>query len=247
MKWAAESIHAVVFRVPTGETPDALQPWLRMFETPPQSFQRNPSGQPPGSIATAPVGDFQVTVSAQTGRQEIILAQPPVGDQPPSPIVDVDAATSIIADYFKKLLTGDSVVRIALVLNLSKRFPDAGQAVASFKADSKLADIPSDATDLQFAVNVRKRFASSPVQMNRLCKWGTATQQFIMMQLAPGGTAPSISVREFPAETLQIDINSHQGDGHIGPDRVGPMFDELVSEAFLIMSQGYDRLVERHA
>lgn len=244
MKWAAESIHAVVFRAPTGETPDALQPWLKVFGDSPGSFQRNAADQSPGSVASATVGEFQATISAQTGRQELILAPAPSGDQPPAPIENVEAALSVLGGYTKKMLGVEPVVRVALVLNLSKRHPDLYQAVEGFKVDSRLSDLPGDAMDLQFAINVRKPFVSHVAQMNRLCRWGTATQQFITMQLAPGGLGPSMFVREFPAETLQIDVNSHPQERHLAPDRAVTMFDELVAEALLIMAQGYDRLID---
>ena len=238
-------MHGVVFHAPSGETPDALQAWLRLVGNAPQSFQSNQPGMPPGGTAVGQVGAYQFMVAAQVGRYELVLSPTAVGDAPPAPTAQIDDIVQVLAAYMPKLMTsaGSGLLRVAVVLNLSKRTDTLDIAVSEFKKDTKLTDIPANASDLQLAINVRRRFSNLPFDMNRLCRWATGVQQFFTMQLTVGTVGPALAVQEFSTETLQIDVNSAPQAGQLPLESATAMFNELVAEALILTSQGYDRLV----
>jgi hypothetical protein len=240
MTWEAETIHGVIFQTPSGQTPDALQPWLRLFKSSPQSFQANPVGAPLGGTASGLVGSYNVIVVAQSGRLELILAAQPVPDGPPQNMRDMEQALATLLVYLKTLLPDTSPVRVAIVANLARRTKDMLEATGLFSADTGLRQtIPHDAQDLSFALNVRKISADSSRQLNRLCRWGTALQQYVQLKITSGMGEPSLGVQEFPAETLQIDVNSAPSAAPFTVPEASAILDEIAEEVKSLMKDGY--------
>lgn len=241
MNWAADSLHCVVFFQPTTSRPDALQPWIKIFGEAPQNYQAAPVGAPPGGQAGGRIGDYQITIIAMPGRIELVLA--PLGDNgPPAPIASIETAVATATEYFKILLDDHNPVRVGFVANLSKHFPSLSAAVSSFKGDTKLAHLPADASDLNFAINVRRKIDSVDLTINRLCRWATGIRQILTLEMLSGGINPHTSMEETIVETLQIDLNTVAQEREIPSGNVDILLKELISEFKIIVSQGYDRL-----
>lgn len=243
MTWQAETLHAVVFHIPAGETPDAFQPWLSVFKAPPQNFQTNPVGSPPGGTASGLIGSYQVLLTANPGRVELVLGATPTSDGPPGLIRDVDQAIATLVLYAKELLKGYSANRVAVVLTLVQRTGSSREAAEVFARETKLPGIPPDALDLGFSVNVRKSFKDSSRTMNRLCRWGTTIQQLVAVQITIGSGEPSLGVQQFPAATLHIDANSLPSDQGEQVTTTAKLIDELAEEVKGILGSGYDYLL----
>lgn len=248
MNWLADSLHCVVFSQPTMAVPDALQPWLRLFGSAPQSYQQNLQGAVFGSMSSGTIGQYQISIAAQPGRMELaILPIPyPAPDASLPVIRDIATAFAVLQGYSDTLLETGGAIRVALILNLSGQTADAETAKEKFKQSIHYENLPTGATDLSFALNIRTPISlpthtATGLEMNRVCRWGTSMHQLVQVQVGVGGPAPTV-VKETHVVTLQLDLNTIPRQVPFLIDEARAVFAALVAEARHLISEGYDRL-----
>ncbi|WP_298690207.1 hypothetical protein [uncultured Sphingomonas sp.] len=234
----------MVFTPPAPVPPSAFETWGRLIGGQPQGFQQNPAGMPPGSNASGLLGVYQANIGVQLGRIDITL-QPQVDGAPPShppTIVDKDAAIQTLVGLGQKLAIGDNPIRVAFIINCAINASSEAEAVAIFKGATNLSHIPSTASDLNFALNVRRGLGAAGWQMNRFVRWGLGQVQFVQFQVVSSGSQFPQTLNAHHLATMAIDINSVPRNIPLGPTQAADAIASLAAEAKLIMSQGYDRL-----
>lgn len=243
MTWLAESLHAVFFVNPAAASPDALQPWLRIFGSPPQSYQSSPPGGPQTANSQGLIGEYNVVISSQIGRTEVAVSSAPNQGDLPKGIEDYQTALSTLKGYGSKLYP-EATTRVALVANFSRIAKDAGEAEAFLRADVPLlSQLTLAASDVQFGLNIRKDVAELGTAQNRLVRWSTAVQQIYLMQVTMGSAEPTMVVQEKHVELMTIDINS----GNVSnPNELltSKVLHHFCDEAAQIVSGGYSYLVD---
>lgn len=238
MNWAADLVQAVIFSPPTGETQDALQPWLRLFSSSPQSFMSGDQATPGASVAGGVVGDFNVQIAAQPGRLEIVLRAPERAGEP-ARISAIKHAVNSATAYAKQLSKSNhTVLRIAVVASLSKTFSNKSEAQKAFFSETGIVGLPQGSSDLQFGLNSPKDFQSDKITLNRLLRWMTVDNQILELKLAQGSSAPSLNVKDIPTLNWLVDVNTAIGI-LLDQDRIADYFDMAVDEFNQLLEGGY--------
>ena len=243
MTWLAESIHFVVFSTPS-PTPEAFNPWLRVFGSPPPNLQQNQPGTPPGGQASGVVGPYAVTINVQPGRTELVLTPSEANGPAPGVFDDTNDPLTTLKSYAEKLATKISVLRLAIIINLSEQAADGVAAGKIFENNLKAVPVPPGAVDLAYALNVP---CDSPVPgtaINRLCRWGTGVRQVVQVQMNSfaAGSIPQFTVSENHAAFLNIDVNTAPRSVPFAPGEVTALVAALDGEGRAIISEGLERL-----
>ena len=242
MSWSADSLSCVIFSPPWGGgQPDALQSWTRIFNASPQGLAQNPGGFAPGGQATGLVGSYRATVVTQPGRLEFVLSPADTNTSGPAVIDDVADALSVLRAYAQKLLEQGGVVRLGLIMNLSRRASSASAAAEEFRQETHLAIRP-DATDLNFGLNVPTPLKEGEGQINRICRWGTGQHQLIQLHVTPFFSSDPPVAEVFHAVTLQADLNTAPRQAPFSLTETPKIFDQLVLEAREVLARAYDYL-----
>lgn len=241
MTWSLQNITCVVFTPPVPVPPPAHQVWSQVTGQQPAQFQQNPGG--PGSAAQGPFDGFMLTAGTQPGRFEVSLH--PIGDATSGSelpfLADIDGAVAKILELGSKLAAGDNPLRVAVVANCAQPGASQEEAIARFKQNAKLSNLPASASDLSFAMNVRKKLGGAGWEMNRLCNWGLGQLQFMQFQIQSGMQAPQVITTSHLA-TMVVDVNTVPRNIPLGPTQAVSALQALADEAKLIIAQGYDRL-----
>lgn len=241
MNWKADSLHFVAF----GNAPaavDSLQPWLRVFGGSPQQLQTAPIGQPPYSLASGVVGEYQFMISSNPGRIELALSPGAHSNGPPEAIGDWRAALDVLLGHTTLASENMGAHRVAIVANFSQQAQSPFEAAEMFRQSVSLQSLPDNAVDLSFGFNLVKPIAGLQAEMNRLCRWSTGIQQFVGMQLVSGGSAPAISMQVRHVANLQVDLNTSIFDLQDSVLRKS-VTEQLSSELISIAEGGYGYLV----
>lgn len=239
MKWSAEAMQYVLF-FPPQEMVDAYQAWLQVFGTSPDSYQKGPDGQQ--SIAQGTYAGYPFQLQCQHGRIDLAI----VGGDLSSPfpnIVNVDNAIDMLKQKAGVVNSMKPALRLALVVQLFKNFDSQAKTTAEFQKETKLSGIPGEATDLQFAINIRKEFKEAKVTLNRLCRWTALVKQAMQVQIGIMVQGQQ-SAFEQPALSLVLDVNTVVRPLPFTAASVPGVVDTLFAEFFKLEEQGYARLVD---
>lgn len=248
MAWSAQGLQFALFTALKPGHPDALQPWIKLFQSSPQNFQGAAPGAPQlQSSASGVVGDFQVSIGAMPGRFDLTVSAqggPPSGGPPlmpggaPPMIDDIGGALRVLVLYAKQLLEFQPAQRLAIVANLAEIVPGPEEALARAADLVGGVNIRAGATDFAFQLNLPKVEAATGQALNRVCRWQTQIAQIITMGIGPSGpSAPAIQSTHVVGLTL--DINSVPGHVDFEKDKAVAIVDALASEAEQIISGGY--------
>ncbi|WP_144186614.1 hypothetical protein [Elioraea rosea] len=218
---------------------DALQLWTQAFGSSPDHFQKSPPGAP-GPQATGTVDAHQFTLQSQPGRIELIVTAFDSAEPAPA-IRDIPAALGLLKRYADPLCAGQAVLRIACVLQLLEKVASAHEAAKLVGSAAQLQQVPENAADLEFAINIRQTLKKHPgVQMNRLCRWAIAVQEIFQSRTdTPWLTRP---VSTFHVAAFTVDINTVPRAEPYRQEDVISVFGELADEATRLMQEGYKGL-----
>lgn len=231
---------------------DTLQIWQRLFNASPQAYNQLPGGN--GSQASGTIGEFTIVVTAQLGRTELAIhpgASPALGlpmVMNPGPflplITNVDAALAALAGYARTLVTTGDLIRLAILLNLSKRVASLAESIQEFQRNTNIKT-GDGATDLNFSYNFPTR-TKEGLEINRVRRWTTGAQQFVTMQMLQANAGPLLTPSPSPivhtihAALLQIDVNTAPQRAAMASAHAQSVLDQLVSEATNLMSGDHD-------
>ena len=243
MTWAAESLHCVLFSQVSPGIPDALQPWLRTFGGNPQSFQQLPTQGGGGAHATGTVGNYQGTIVAQAGRLELILSSSSQSANAPPVIDDIRSAVTSLHHYIPQFAAGETPIRVAMLVNLSKRVVDETMAAREFGRETHLNDLPPGSRDLTFALNIPRPSPIQGVDINRICKWSTGVQQMLQFQIGVGGAAPGLVTQSFVVISLHLDLNTTPRQNPFTAQQTLQLCDHLVDESRALIVDAHGHLV----
>lgn len=245
VSWTAETLHAVTFYPPMAETPDALQPWLKAFGTSPQSLQTSSAGSPPMSTAGGVVGDFNIEIIAQIGRIEIVLRSSEQNQIHPPSIGNITLAAQVLKEYSKKIFSPyANVLRVAVVGNLIQIFEnkDSSKPTELFIYNTKIKNIPTASSDLQFGLNISRQLGKNNVKFNRLCRWATTVGNLVEFKMNTGSNNPTMNVVLIPTINWMIDVNS-DASASIESSIIEDLFDSSFNEFIAIFEGGYEYLI----
>jgi len=244
VSWQALSLQCVLFSQAQAGLPDALQPWMQLFGAPPLSYQQGPPGGPPQSQATGVVGVYQVIIIAQLGRLEAALSVAPTAGVAFPAIEDIGTGLITLREHAHKLIgLKEGLSRLALLVHLVKQTGSAKASNEDVCRNVKLPSLPDNATDVEFALNVRRPLpVSNNLEINRVCRWSSQVHQLFQVQVRPDGVSQSARVNEMHMSSLQLDLNTVPMEAPLPPAVTLQVFDALVDEAKALIFEGYDRL-----
>lgn len=247
MKWSVESYQLAFFHAPQ-MSHDAFQVWLSLFETTPDTYQRNPDPSQRGAQAGGMVAGYQWMVQTALGRTDLFVHGTPDGDpemNPSSmsfPVMKQDEAAKDLLTAKGSTLQMDhlGVTRLAFVSQLFVDTSSQEESNRLFCELSNTAPTVDGATDLTFIINVRKSLADSGVQINRLCRWQTVEKQLIAIPInGPGTSLPTITQK---AVSLNIDINTVPQQAPFKVGEVPKMIAEIIAESQRVRAEGFNAL-----
>lgn len=242
MTWSAQSLQFVLFTAPKPGQPDALQPWLKLFNnSSPQNYQQAPAGAPQvQSNASATIGNYNVMVGAMPGRFDLILTSSAAPSNTPPLIDDVKTALSALVTYGLQFLAFQPAQRLAIVANLIEKTADQDAAIKRFKELAGGINVPSGGTDLALQLNVPKIDPVTGHPINRLCRWQTQLLQMFTLHLDATTGQGSPVVQTAHAMGVMIDVNTAPASVDFEYDKATKIVNALAAEVQQIMSGGYD-------
>lgn len=219
-------------------TRTAIEVWQSEFGKMPDGFQQLPMGA--GSQAVGSDGGLQVIVSVQLSRIDVVIRSP---ENLPNSLGTVSQPNSAIAkgtSILKNLSRGEHILRPAVVFQTSEECPDLGGSVA--KAASLLPNqlvVPQGTTDVSFHTNVPRASSVDPnVTINRMYRVANGRRVAVQVDLAnPGNMTQQLGAY---MATQFVDVFASP-DTPMRAQDFDAMLDEIVNEAQLILSEGYDR------
>jgi hypothetical protein len=210
----------------------------------PQSFQQ-PQQLGAPALAQGTYGLFSAALIAQPGRIELALTANPLPLGKPDTIKDINAALVSGANAIKRIATQLSVNRIGLIIESTESMSDNAASIARLVREFPFLKLPQGASDLTFQLNSKLAARSARnTEVNRLCKWSTATKQVLQFQLGIGGSNSqgATVVSSTPVFGFTIDLNTFGNSADFSGAEVDELTDELVGEAQKLMEKGYAHL-----
>lgn len=230
-----------VFYLPTAEAWDALNTWSRVFSQTPSSFQKNPSGAPPGGRASDTWQGLNVTLVTQPGRVDVFFAGIEEDPDEFPYLKSAEGTFDQVTNVAKKLMTSPGS-RVAMVTTLSEKHgsgPEAARAFASLTGTK----VPDRSSDLLFALNVPKHSKNLSMSLNRILRAEVAHRQKIIMQGVIGQSATQQVVASHYALAVAIDVNTVPTGHEFQPPKLNRMLEEVISETRTLISEGYARVL----
>jgi hypothetical protein len=250
MDLQADSVQGVLFLIPGQQQEDALKLWAHLFKDDgPDGFQRAGASPSLGSNAWGERWGYRVGISAQVGRIDLFLNQPPAVNvgvvSGPSRIIDVPTAAKRLSKIMKELTEHLKVVRLGLVLDLAKAV-DRGSEGVELRRLLPEFPFPLNSTDIVLQFNSRRAFVAAPdIEMNRLCVWTMGQAGFMPNLFASGpnlfAQGPSMVVLS-PFLSVKVDVNTAP-EMHPSADCIQPMIDEMLRECLKISHEGMGAFV----
>ena len=230
MKQSFDSLQFVAF---TSGRPkaDAVDLWGRAFAgARPPNFSQIAGG---GTQSGGTVGGASVMLQSQLGRIDVIVS--PIPDLVPGgSMPDFEAAVEMGAEACLKAIKGEALLRPAVVFQTSEEAASLTEAVNRVAALAPVR-FPTAAIDLSYQTIVPMKSVADPsVTINRLVRWNTAKKIMVRVDQAGG----VINEGQMVAGRY-VDVYA---EGPVDPDRFERVFSEVVQEAKLLLSKGYERL-----
>ncbi|MER8992779.1 hypothetical protein NKJ73_02605 [Mesorhizobium sp. M0074] len=215
----------------------AVELWQSEFGKMPDSFQQLPMGA--GSQAVGSIGGLQFIVIVQLNRIDVVIRPP---ENLPNNLGTVSQPNSAMAkgiSVLKKLSAGEHILRPAVVFQTSEEFPDLGGSVA--KAVSLLPGqvvVPQATIDVSFHTNVPRTSLVDPnVTIQRMYRVANGRRVAVQVDLAnPGNMLQHLGAY---IATQYVDVFAAPETPMRAQD-FDEVLDEIVKEAQLILSDGYD-------
>ncbi len=241
MDLQADNVQGVLFLTPGQAQDDAIKLWESLFPgDSPDAFQR--ANTSPSSIlvstASGERSGHQVVVTANVGRIDITLYPPQatIGSPVPARIADVAGAAKHLASMLKLFTERLEVLRIALVLDLSKTVSPGGESAALLELLPEFP-FPKNVLDVALQFNSRRPLTTVPdLEINRLCIWTTG--HIGVTQIVPG--RGHVMMRTSPFVGIKVDINTAPE----APPTSGAsalIIDEMLAESLIIYHDGLKR------
>lgn len=201
----------------------------------PKSFNEISSEQ---SVAVYSDSGFDITVSSQPGRHDVIVSHPSPGNRLGlGPSIDLQVVRqqyeTPLAAFAKKV----GAVRVAVVAKAITSVASQQAAVAHIGAILPQIHLPVGANEVDFKINVPKHFKAAPnLTMNRLRRWQTAG--IVMLLIGPNGPKPT-ETQWASLEEVDFSTDVH---GRIDPNQMDSLVSELFEEAVHQLGRGIDGL-----
>lgn len=238
MSWKADFVQGVAFPLPGVKQSSALELWRTMRpNTEPDAYQgAGPSPMAP-SQASGIVDGFNVLLSTQIGRINVMISPPDDAASPNAPpqIADLSAALRLLEKLFTPILDAVSVARVATLAQMSIHFTETA-AIVPFINECSGANFPPESMDNIYQLNVRKSYeAASGIPMNRVLTWSAGAKQLMSAQIdfIANNFGPSSTII-IPIAGLKLDINSASAQD-LGHSAI-TMFREQCREIFELVS-----------
>jgi len=214
-----------------------------MGGTLPQGFQQPQQIGAP-AFAHGPSGPYQAGLIAQATRLELALTAKPLATGQPDSIKNIDSAIVHGSSIAKAIMQNLSVNRIALIVEATETVSDNAAGVARLVKELPFLKLPPNASDLTFQLNckIATPIAKS-VEINRLCKWSTATKQLLQIQVS--GTSAgqnAFIVSTTPVYGFTIDLNTSESVNNFSSQECDAIVDTLVNESKQLLVSGYAHL-----
>ena len=233
----ADNVRGVAFPPPAAQQPDILSLWQLLKVGDAMSFTR---GQPPAgaSQVTGTVNDFQLRLSVQLGRLDLIITPtlPQEAVTKPAQISNLHEAMVLLERSMISLCSAFTVLRLAIIVEASE-LCDSEQQATQRTSELSGTTFPNYSTDHIIQFNLRRKFSNSDFQMNRLATWSTGTMQMFSgtITFTPNAPAQLPPTAIFPISSLKVDVNSATQERL--PD-VGSMIKEMIQENRNILQHG---------
>ena len=215
----------------------------------PEGFQQ---GAFPGApaVANGRLGKYRATLATQPGRIELAIAELVVPDaaDPTAPVAHITDAQAAMArglSATRKLLSNIDLNRLAIVVDSSESFSDSESAVARMLRDLSFLNPPTGTIDLTYHVNNRVFSRSVPsIQINRLCRWATASRQVLQFEIGGGGSSAPRShvVSSVPVYTVAYDVNTVAFDVRLTQAQRKALLDDVSEQVGQLLARGYEFL-----
>lgn len=235
MSWKADNVRTILF--PVGQPPEVLEIWGLLGIGDPDQFQKRIS---PTGIGQASGAGAMLLV--QAGRVELRM-QNVDPEEGPQLIDDPVDRLRTACELSLKLLEKLAVTRLACAADLVEPQDTAEKAAEWVSSALPGIKLPAGASDVVFQVNVKRSFSEDPIEMNRVCKWGTATQQLMHVEITPSGGQAPVLLRQRDVVTLSLDINTVPQTTAIPKEIAKRLLEELHAETNKLIKDGISVLL----
>lgn len=253
MAWETQGIRFVLYSHQPNVLPEAAEVWKILYAPrEADNIQRNVQ-MAPGinqSLASGPMRGLTTTITVQPTRLDMFFNGPDLwAPNPSGKTIGISDLIEPVRIYGKKLISAFPTIRVAVVLEVVDPSKNLAEATEKFSAAFPDWTLPKVTRECAFSLNAPIAFQVDPkLTMYRLCKWETATYQFMMVPAgvpqAQAMTMAQLGGQQQVAFALQTDLSSELR-GIVMPAEVATaVLDELCDETSLIVEQGYRRLAQ---
>ncbi|MER9171232.1 hypothetical protein NKI12_28680 [Mesorhizobium australicum] len=231
-----ESLQFVAFTTRQSQK-TAVQMWQDAFGELPENFQQHPMG---GSQASSTLGDVNRIIIVQPNRIDFLVQAAPAGPNKPGAIENPNAAIADGRDLLKKLVAGEAVQRPAVVFQTWEEFPDSKSSISRTADQIPGLRPPNGAVDLNFQANVPRPSLTFPeISIQRLYRVANGRRVLVQLEIGPGQNVMQQQSDGSYVATQYVDVFASP---ETPTDRAqfDVVLDEIVKEAQLILSKGYD-------
>lgn len=141
------------------------------------------------------------------------------------------------------LATSPPLTRLAFSGTLLRSVSDRAAGLEIMERYVRLPEVPSEATDLLFRINLPTDFTlgDKPIKINRLTTWSVATFACFRAQVGASIHPSATQIGEFHAFTLAFDVNTalEVDCSSFTNDELKSVFEQLIAESEQIAEQGF--------
>ncbi len=204
------------------------------------------------SQALGQYAGFTWQMQCQPGRVDLFLVGQEDAPQTTSgspaavfpQINDLASARSVLKDRVQRLVTDHlKPLRLALVSQYFKNFGELKEANVEFNNLTGIKADPKAASDLTFALNVRREIGPNKVVANRICRWQSLVKQMMQIQIN-GIVQEQVPVIQQPAVVVNIDINTIAQQIPLKADEAVKIAEAFFAESEALTEGGYERLMD---
>lgn len=180
MSQTADSIRAVIF-LRHGSRENILHLWqLLSSGEMPDAFQKIPHFGDM-DLAQGRVGDFQVQLTTQPGRVDMLICGPLVDLGRPSPLNDMLNAMNFVNEKTRLFLKDITPARLAVISEHSVKTETMDEALNLWKSDLPFISFPENAIDGMFQMNTKLTSSIDPgLELNQVGRWEAMTMVLLL-------------------------------------------------------------------
>ena len=236
--WDVESLRASIFHPPGTNAVAQSGLWEKATGNQPESIDSRPKSRITRVVGN--VGENNLTLGIQDERIDWLVRP----NQPIGPLPTLGAVEDVLPLLRKAiqctLETTPTVLRMAFNPVLVKQVPDPATALSQLSKHLPRLSLDSmDGTDFIYQINKQQRSASVPhVRLNRLARWSTELMDGLELTVGPSNQPRVKTTGLSSARKLNLDMNTDPTSGAISRDKIADLFDELVSIAGEIATEG---------